>query len=135
MCSLLKGDNCIVGSTGCAVLSRGEDWERFLSGDTFLTELAAEALRSRRHNAAQHPETCALGFDDQAKRLFVHICKEVSVKNFNCAKLHARLSQAKEPRRTVHAAVCKFGLKRTAGSLCARGSDRLAEASRRSVRC
>lgn len=35
----------------------------------------------------------------------------------------------------THAAACKFGLKRTAGSLCASGSDRLAEASRRSVRC
>lgn len=118
-----------------AVLSHGEDiWAE----TRFTRSRRSEGLGSRRPqrsaisaHRSTYSETSAVVIDDQEKRpppfsFFAGIWKR-------CLCKISPVPNRKAPRRTVH--TCKFGLKRTAGSLCAPGSDRLGEAPCRSVCC
>lgn len=51
VCYLLKGDNCIVGST-LAERSRREDWEDLWADTRFTRSWQLKLAASRRHNAA-----------------------------------------------------------------------------------
>lgn len=92
------------------------------------------------HHAAQYPRTSRLiprhprllSTTKKSAPLFLFFLREFE--RGACAKFHLCQTERHRDALCTHAA-CKFGLKRTAGSLCAPGSDRLGEAPCRSVCC
>lgn len=120
-----------------AVLSHGED---FWAETRFTRSWRSEGLGSWRPprsaisaHKSTYSETSAVVIDDQEKRPpFFFFLREFE--RGACAKFHLCQTERHRDALCTHAA-CKFGLKRTAGSLCAPGSDRLGEAPCRSVCC
>ncbi|KAL7394601.1 hypothetical protein ABVT39_000233, partial [Epinephelus coioides] len=141
----LSADKCIsdkraaerLGTTALLeVLAELSHGERFLSRDTFHTELAAEAPPdTTTQQQQQHPShestipTRARSVSTPAKTFLWKFCErgvreEISTVP-NCTRGYCEEGTA---THSVPTAACKFGLKRAAGSLCASASDGLAQA-------
>lgn len=133
-----RGDNCIVGSIAWAqppgLLGR------FLGKETRFSRGAASwSSLLHHHAAAQRPRTSRLfepwksaSASNQAERFPRSSERGVSEESTLCWIANAVIVR-NVSRRAQLPASCKFGLKRTVGSLCAAASDRLEEASCRSV--
>lgn len=125
---LLKGDNCIVGSIGWPSHGGGLGRTRFTR--SWQLKLSAPETTTRHNILAESPllravarsvSTCVRAESVEG----LHgVCEEFQL----CQIAHAAIVR-KTPRRTLPTAACKFGLKRTAGSLCAAVSDRLTQSA------